>query len=79
MPIYEYWCAGCKEQVEVWLRTGGDRPVCPHCGEPLQQKLFSASHVMSGTTSRPAGRTCCGQEERCAAPPCAMGNTCPRG
>ncbi len=78
MPIYEYRCANCAEQTEVLVRLGGTAPLCPHCGSPLLEKLFSAPYVMSGQTARPKGRTCCGQEERCATPPCSTDQGCRR-
>jgi len=78
MPIYEYRCASCGEQTEVLVRSGGTAPLCPHCGSPLLEKLFSAPYVMSGQTTRAKGRTCCGQEERCATPPCSMDQGCKR-
>jgi len=76
MPIYEYRCAACGEQVEILIRSGGIAPDCPACGSPLTDKLFSVPNVLSGQTQRPAGRTCCGMEERCDAPPCSEGGGC---
>ncbi len=78
MPIYEYRCANCGEQTEVLVRSGSASPSCPNCGNPLLEKLFSAPHVMSGDRARPKGRTCCGQEERCATPPCSTDQGCRR-
>jgi putative FmdB family regulatory protein len=78
MPIYEYDCKNCGEQVEILVRSGMNAsPVCPNCGSALLEKLFSVPHVMMGQ-SRPAGRTCCGREERCGTPPCSIGDTCRR-
>ena len=71
MPIYEYQCAGCGQRVEVLVRSAGSEAICPQCGSQLSEKLFSVPHVMSGETRRPAGHTCCGQEERCDRPPCS--------
>jgi putative FmdB family regulatory protein len=76
MPIYEYRCGACGRRVEVLVRSSAARALCPDCGSPLEEKLFSVPYVMSSETRRPAGQTCCGQEERCDRPPCSGGGVC---
>ena len=76
MPIYEYRCGKCGGRVEVLVRSSTTAPVCPHCGGAVMNKLFSTPNVLSGRTRRPVGHTCCGQEERCDAPPCSVGSGC---
>ena len=76
MPIYEYRCDGCDARVDVLVRGGEDRPNCLHCGTALTRKLFSVPYISRGFTAREPGRTCCGQAERCDAPPCSEGGTC---
>jgi putative FmdB family regulatory protein len=76
MPIYEYRCGTCQQRVEVLFRSSTTVPRCPDCGTPLTDKLFSVPHIMSSETRRPAGQTCCGQEERCDHPPCSGGGGC---
>jgi putative FmdB family regulatory protein len=78
MPVYEYRCRDCGATFEVLVRDG-DAVVCPQCGSSSLSKLLSAAFVLSGQTARPAGQTCCGREERCAAPPCSEGGACRRG
>ena len=78
MPVYEYHCQDCGARFELLMRAG-KTPTCPHCGSSLLRKLLSAPFVSSGQTSREAGHTCCGREERCAAPPCSEDGTCRRG
>jgi putative FmdB family regulatory protein len=78
MPIYEYRCGQCGERTEVLVRAGTTAPSCPNCGSPLLEKLFSAPYVMNAETARPKGRTCCGQAERCATPPCSTEEGCRR-
>lgn len=78
MPIYEYRCCDCGATFEALVR-GDNAVTCPHCGSLSLDKLLSASFVSSGRTARPAGRTCCGREERCSAPPCSTGGACRRG
>ena len=78
MPIYEYRCKNCGKQVEILVRSGmNDSPACPDCGSTLLERLLSVPYVMTGE-SRPAGRTCCGQEERCETPPCSGDRICRR-
>jgi len=78
MPIYEYRCKNCGERVEILVRSESNgSPICPNCGSALLEKLLSAPHVMTGQR-RPAGRTCCGREERCETPPCSEGGACRR-
>jgi putative FmdB family regulatory protein len=90
MPIYEYLCGNCGERVEVLVRpstalrpgsghrSGSGAPCCPECGSPLSEKLFSVPNVISRWGQPSGGGTCCGREERCAAPPCSTGETCRR-
>jgi putative FmdB family regulatory protein len=77
MPVYEYRCKNCGEQVEVLVRSKSIPPTCPNCGSPRLEKLLSVPYVMSGER-RPAGLTCCGREERCEAPPCSTDDSCRR-
>jgi len=78
MPIYEYRCRNCEAMFEVLVRSG-TAVACPHCGSSSLNKLPTVPFVSSGRASRQAGHTCCGQEERCAAPPCSEGGACRRG
>jgi len=78
MPIYEYRCRNCGIDFEMLVRDG--RAVaCPHCGSSSVDKLLSVPFVSSGQAVRQLGHTCCGREERCAAPPCSEGGACRRG
>ncbi|MBC8253263.1 MAG: zinc ribbon domain-containing protein [Ardenticatenia bacterium] len=78
MPIYEYRCRDCDGTFEVLVR-GGAAVTCPHCGGASLDKLFSTPFLSSGRMAQKPGRTCCGQEERCATPPCSEGSRCWRG
>jgi putative FmdB family regulatory protein len=75
MPIYEYRCRDCETTFEALVR-GSEVVTCPHCGSSALRKLLSSPFVASGRTSRSAGHTCCGREERCSAPPCSSGSEC---
>ncbi|MBL7184550.1 MAG: zinc ribbon domain-containing protein [Anaerolineae bacterium] len=77
MPIYEYRCENCGEQVEVLVRSESTPLTCPNCGSLRLEKLLSIPYVMSGER-RPAGLTCCGRDERCEAPPCSTDDVCRR-
>jgi len=77
MPIYEYRCQSCETTFEALVRRDGI-VTCPHCGSSSLARLLSVPFASSGRTARPAGRTCCGREERCDTPPCSEGNVCRR-
>jgi putative FmdB family regulatory protein len=77
MPLYEYRCDACNATFEMLVRAGS-HVACPYCGGFSVDKLLSVPTLLSGQTTRPAGRTCCGREERCAAPPCFTGDVCQR-
>jgi len=78
MPIYEYRCRDCDATFEALVRDS-NAVTCPQCGSSSLDKLLSAPVMLSGRTARPTGRTCCGREERCDAPPCSEGGECRRG
>jgi putative FmdB family regulatory protein len=77
MPIYEYRCRECNTTFEMLVRRG-TTVACPDCGSLSVGKQISAPFVSSRETTRQAGHTCCGREERCVAPPCSQGSTCRR-
>jgi putative FmdB family regulatory protein len=78
MPIYEYRCGACGTEFELLVRSN-TAVACPDCGSLSLERLISAPFISSGQTSRQAGHTCCGREERCSAPPCSEGDGCRRG
>jgi len=44
MPIYEYRCHSCGEELEKLQRMSDDKLVdCPACGEPALKRLVSAA------------------------------------
>ena len=74
MPIYEYRCTGCGQEVEVLLRNPQSSAVqCPQCGAELSHRLPSAPARLLASFDSP---TCCGREERCERPPCSEGGHC---
>jgi putative FmdB family regulatory protein len=77
MPIYEYRCRACGTTFDTLVRKG-DNVACPDCGGLSLHKLPSAPAILSGNAPRPSGLTCCGQDERCDAPPCSDSGGCRR-
>ena len=76
MPIYDFKRRECRVS-EVFVRSADKAVSCPHCGSSNLERLMSSSYMVK--TSNPApGTTCCGQTERCDAPPCSTGDTCRR-
>lgn len=80
MPIYEYRCNQCSKVSEILVGVGSDNEVitCKHCGSSDLEKILSASSFTFSDSSRAAGATCCGREERCDTPPCTTEGICRR-
>ena len=77
MPIYDYKCQTCGNIIEVFHRSESHKAVtCSHCGSGELEKLISAPAVILKERTSEKGRTCCGREERCDAPPCSSGEAC---
>jgi len=80
MPIYEYRCRDCGRIQEFLILNGHEQEiVCPNCGSKQMEKVISPASFMFSDSQRPAGRTCCGREERCSSPPCETEGRCRRG
>jgi putative FmdB family regulatory protein len=46
MPLYEYRCGGCGEQVDLWRSVSDDTvPACPLCGAEKLVRRFSRISV----------------------------------
>ncbi len=76
MPIYEYKCKSCGQVQEVLLGSKETASLeCPNCGGSDFTRLFSAAFVSTGAFSN-KGKTCCGKDERCEEPPCAIDDKC---
>ena len=50
MPVYEYRCGSCGEELEVTQRIT-DRALqdCPKCGGSLQRLISNTSFILKGT------------------------------
>ena len=74
MPLYEYFCPGCKTDLELLVRFD-ETPVCPHCsGKKLQKQLsVPAAHVAS--SGQPSACEAA-QDGACGTGQCGMGG-CP--
>jgi putative FmdB family regulatory protein len=70
MPIYEYVCPSCRENVEILAsiaqKVKGLKPVCPKCGSEKLIQVFRSFAIGSsrGTGGGPmcppsAGSGCC--------------------
>ncbi len=75
MPIYEYRCRDCGATCEILVGAGQRQEIvsCRSCGSRELEKIMSAAAFVGPAAKRPAGRTCCGREERCDTPACATG------
>lgn len=66
MPLFEYLCKSCGQQVELLVR-GGQQPICPECGAISLEKLLSV--VAAPARSNDLNSTSC----RTDLPPCGPG------
>jgi putative FmdB family regulatory protein len=79
MPIYEYKCQQCGAVSEYLVGVGYDDSIeCKECGSSEMSRILSAGSFTLHPLQRPAGRTCCGREERCERPPCSEEGACRR-
>ncbi len=79
MPIYEYRCNNCGRIQEFMVIRGSNVDiVCPNCGSRNMERVLSASSFVNSDSYRLPGKTCCGRDERCDAPPCVTGGRCRR-
>jgi putative FmdB family regulatory protein len=80
MPIYEYRCEACGAVSEYLVGVGDEERIqCKACGSSGMNRILSvSSFTLQSARRMPAGRTCCGLEERCETPPCSDGRTCRR-
>jgi putative FmdB family regulatory protein len=81
MPIFEYACGDCGHVQEALILTPAQHHgmQCQRCGSNRMAKLMSAHSAAPVRYGREKGHTCCGREERCAAPPCSSGGGCHKG
>lgn len=84
MPTYEYECKKCGLRFERWQAiTEAPLEQCPECRGQVRRLVSGGSGFIlkgsrHGRTSHrthecslgETGKTCCGQDERCAKPPC---------
>lgn len=79
MPIYEYRCKGCSQEVEILVRTYEEKEVaCPHCGSDRLEKQWSVPGVLTG--AQPENVPACDSAAGCRLPyhQCPMGGECGR-
>jgi len=66
MPIFEYQCKACgatSEIIELGSANGG-ATCCTRCGGTELEKKPSVISTPR-MPARPAGKTCCGRDEKC--------------
>ena len=77
MPIYEYKCKNCKQEVEIFLKTINTKNInCPQCGSDKLEKQWSVPAVLKGSGAVSGEMPCCGSSERCEMPQCPANMGC---
>ncbi|OLC12439.1 MAG: hypothetical protein AUH29_16865 [Candidatus Rokubacteria bacterium 13_1_40CM_69_27] len=64
MPMYEYRCAGCGQEFERYVSTGGIAVACPTCASGDVKRKLSLFALKSdggfASSAMPSGGSCCG-------------------
>jgi putative FmdB family regulatory protein len=62
MPVYEYRCAECGEQFELFLRSATQKavPICPKCGSVEVEKALSLFGLGGASGSSKTSAASCG-------------------
>lgn len=66
MPIYEFWCLGCREKSSFFVRTVASpvAAVCPHCGGDRMERAISIFAYRRATQTSEYGEVGSWAEER---------------
>jgi putative FmdB family regulatory protein len=49
MPIYEYRCQSCENEIEVFVRSKNEPESCPTCEGQLARKISRAGVIFKGS------------------------------
>lgn len=49
MPIYEWMCEKCGEQIEVLQKMADKPPKCKNCNCPMKKLISGTSFILKGT------------------------------
>ena len=64
MPIFEFSCKACGEQMELLVSSASTEPVCASCGSSDLRKMLSVPSSLSGVSDgrsfSPEQAGCCG-------------------
>lgn len=73
MPLYEYECKDCSEQVEILVANMNAKPDCPKCGSRRLSKLLSVigSPIVNGGASNSSATAV--EPSTCGRSQCASG------
>ncbi len=73
MPLYEFTCSNCHQNVELLVRSGQEDLECPECGSRKLEKQLSvaAAPAVSGTMKLPVSSAA--TDATCGRPQCGSG------
>ena len=68
MPLYEYHCLDCDQDMELLVSSSSEKPECPECGSSNMEKQFS-TFAAGGSPAIDVSSGCCsGGGCGCASP-----------
>lgn len=71
MPIYEYKCKNCEQEVEIFQKTLETKStLCPQCGSDNLEKQWSVPGFLKSGASKPEEMPCGHSSESCEMPYC---------
>jgi putative FmdB family regulatory protein len=76
MPIYEYKCKSCENEVEVFVKSINTTAInCPQCGSDQLEKQWSVPGFLKSNIA-PAEMPCGHNRENCGMPQCPANTGC---
>ncbi|MFC2155859.1 FmdB family zinc ribbon protein [Acidobacteriota bacterium] len=77
MPIYEYKCNSCENEVEIFVKSINKTATnCPQCGSDQLEKQWSVPGFLKSSSTAPEEMPCCQNKENCEMPQCPANTGC---
>ena len=73
MPLYEFQCGACQQEVEILVRSGEEELACPECGGHSLERLMSVTARPAVNSSLPVCSPTPPPGDGCGLPQCGQG------